>query len=358
MILFSVSLPGRFGDWCDTVIWRLAQTVLGPVVPTGANTAEELASELIRTEGQHFYVGARQPGRWLREKLMAINKNFVVAVDDPRNAASDLIIRHHLEPAEASRRVASSCASMSRYIALPGALVVSSKRDWPNPIATVAALAHHLGLAVGAADIETIAAEAEAACPRPDDSPAAPSPTQLSEHSLAVINGALAPYVEYFMGAALGHITWARDLFFEEHHQPAIHPIDISGKIRYLIYGPYIALPPGNWVAEMVLGFSEDAIDMSFMVEVWAGSKLSTVSIHPSGPGLAQINISFALEESNDNLVEIRVMNERAAIYGRVALGQATVTLLQNVSPAVVDALTTELGLSPDGSGQFRSNPS
>jgi hypothetical protein len=160
------------------------------------------------------------------------------------------------------------------------------------------------------------------------------------------------------MGAALGHITWARDLFLVEHHQPAIHPIDISGKIRYLIYGPYIALPPGNWVAEMVLGFSEDAIGMSFMVEVWAGSKLSTVSVHPSGPGLAQINISFALEESNDNLVEIRVMNERAAIYGRVALGQATVTLLQNVSPAVVDALTTELGLSPDGSGQFRSNPS
>src|SRR5579863_2875476 len=156
MILFSVSLPGRFGDWCDAAVLRLAEAALGSVVPTGANTAEELASELIRTEGQHFYVGARQPGRWLREKLMATNKNFVVAVDDPRSAASDLIIRHHLELADASRRVASSCASISRYIALPGALVVSSERDWPNPAATVAALAHHLGLPVGTADIEKI----------------------------------------------------------------------------------------------------------------------------------------------------------------------------------------------------------
>src|SRR5260370_14986580 len=83
MNLFRVSLPGRFGDWCDTVIWRLAQTVLGPVVSIGANTAEELASELIRTEGQHFYVGARQPGRWWREKLMATNKNFGVAGGEP-----------------------------------------------------------------------------------------------------------------------------------------------------------------------------------------------------------------------------------------------------------------------------------
>src|SRR6266478_6449574 len=352
MIFFCVSLPGRFGDWCDAVICRLAQTVLGPVVSMGANTAEELASELIRTEGQHFYVGSRQPGRWLREKLMATNKNFVVAVDDPCSAAGDLIIRHHLEPAEASRRVACSCAAMSRYMALPGALIVSSQRDWPNPTATVAALAHHLGLPVDTADIEKIAGDLETEGRRSDDEPGAESPAQLSEHSLAVINGALAPYVEFFMGGTLGQITWARDLFLEEYHQPAIHPIDISGKIRHLIYGPYIALPPGNWVAEMVLRFSAD-VDMSFQVDVWAGSQLSIARINPSGPGRAQVNLSFLVEESNDNLVEIRVMNERATIYGRLALGQATVTLQQNVSSTVIDTLTRELGLSPNGSIRF-----
>jgi len=356
MILFCVSLPGRFGEWCDEVIWRLAETVLGPVVSTGANTVEELGSELIRTEGQHFYVGARQPGRWWRETLMATNKRFVVAVDDPRSAASDLIIRHHLEPAEASRRVASSCALIGRYIALPGALVVGSESDRSNPAATVAALARHLGLPAGATDIEKIAAEAEVAHPRPDNESGAVSPTQLPAHSLAVINGALAPYVDFLMGGDLRKITWARDLFFEEHHQPAIHPIDISGKIRHLIFGPYIALPPGNWVAEMVLGFSEDAVNMSFSVEVWGGSQLSVASINPSGPGLTTVNLSFVIEESNVNLIEIRVMNERSAIYGRLALGQATVTLRQNVSLKVIETLTTELGLSPNGS--TRNSPS
>src|SRR5579863_2953752 len=124
MILFSVSLPGRFGDWCDAAVLRLAEAALGSVVPTGANTAEELASELIMTGGQHFYVGARQPGRWLRDKLAAAHKNFVIAVDDPRSSVSDLITRHHLDLVDAVRQVACSCASISRYIALPGALVV------------------------------------------------------------------------------------------------------------------------------------------------------------------------------------------------------------------------------------------
>jgi hypothetical protein len=347
MILFCVSLPGRVGEWCDTVIGRLAETVLGPVVSTGANTLEELGSALIRTEGQHFYVGARQPGRWWRENLGATNKPFVVAVDDPCSAAQDLVIRHRLEPAEATRRVASSCALIGRYAALPGAFVVGSAADWSNPAATVAALARHLGLPVGATDIERIAAEAEAAYPRPSDESGEVSPLQLPAHSLAVMNGALAPYVGYLMRGDLMKITWARDLFFEDHHQPAIRPIDISGKIRHLIYGPYIALPPGNWVAEIVLGFTEDAVNMSFSVDIWAGSRLSVASMNPSGPGLTTVNLSFVIEESNDNLIEIRVMNERSAIYGQLALGQATLSLRQNVSPKVIETLTTELGLSP-----------
>src|SRR6266705_2219470 len=347
MMMFCVSLPGSFGDWCDAVIWRLAQTVLGPVVSTAASTAEELASELIRTEGQHFYVGSRQPSRWLREKLMATNKNFVVAMDDPRSAASDLVIRHQLEPAEASRRVASSCALISRYIALPGALVVSSERDWPNAAATVAALAHHLGLPVGTADIEKIAADLEDTRSQPNDEPGAASPAQLPEHSLAVINGALAPYVEFFKGAALGQITWARDLFLEEHHQPAIHPIDISGKIRHLIYGPYIALPPGNWIAEMVLGFSEDAVGMSFQVDVWAGSQLSMASINPSAPGLARVKLSFALEESSDKMRPLAraLMRRLPIVRGFLDSGSA--------APAVTALPSSDLNDVTAPTGQY-----
>src|SRR4051794_33457569 len=148
MICFCVSLPGRFGEWCDAVIARLAQTVLGPVVSTGANTAEELAGEPIRSGGQHFYIGARQPDRWWREMLTATGKKFIVAVDDPPRIAADLIIRHQLGLRDASRLVACSCASICRYASLPAALVVNAERASRSPHATAAALAEHLELSV------------------------------------------------------------------------------------------------------------------------------------------------------------------------------------------------------------------
>ena len=358
MILFCVSLPGRFGDWCDAVIGRLAETVLGHVVATGANTAEELASELVKTDGQHFYVGSRHPSRWLREKLAENNRKVVVALDDPRYAVRDLIVRHNLELPEATRRVASSCASMTRFIGLSDAHVVSAERDWRNPAVTIAAMADHFGLVVASKDIEAIAAELAAAGLEPNSDPGESWSAQLPEPSLAVINGALAPYAEFFLGGSLGQITWGRELFLEEHHQAASHPIDLSGPIRYLIYGPYIALPPGNWAAELLLGFSEDTVNTGFRVEVWAGSQLNTASINPPHAGVFPVNVGFVVEEANDNLAEIRVLNERAAIYGRLVLGHATLTLRHDVSDAVLDTLRTELGLTPVASGSPPQNRS
>jgi hypothetical protein len=346
MILFSVSLPGRFGDWCDHVIARLAEVALGSVVPTGANTAEELATDLINTEGQHFYVGARHPSRWLRDKLAAAEKKFVIAVDDPRHAVNDLIVRQQLDLPEATRRVASSCAAMSRYITLPGALVVSGERDWPKRGDTIAAIAGHLGLSVDRAAIDKLAADLDASGLGPHGDAEQAWLVGLPEPSVTVIDGAVSSYAAYFHGDSLGQITWARDLFYEEHHRPATHPIEISGKVRYLIYGPYVALPSGSWTADMVLGFSEEAVDMTYRVEVWAGAQLNSTSIHPDRPGVVTANVNFEIEEANDSLVEIRVLNERSAIYGRLALANATLTLRRSVASSIADHLRTELGLA------------
>jgi hypothetical protein len=349
MNLFCVSLPGRFGDWCDAAIMALATSVLGPVVPTGGSTAEELASELITSEGQHYYVGARHPSGWLREKLIAANKKFIVALDDPRDAVRDLIDRHNYGMVDAVRHVASSCARISRYLALPGALVVNAQRDWDTPVATLTAIAAHLGLAGDPVVIARIVAQLDAAGVRPSGVGDAALPPTGTELDPDLIEGTIGGYAEYFAGGTLRPIRWGRELFYAENHQPPVHPIELSGKIRYLLFGPLIALPPGSWTAEMVLGFSDDAIDTGFRVEVWAGSLLGSASIQPTRAGIFPADISFVLEENNEGLVEIRVVNERAAIFGRLALGHATLMPRQGVPPSMTESLRLELGLAADG---------
>jgi hypothetical protein len=350
MFLFCVSLPGHFGTWCDAVIGRLAQATLGSVYSTGANSAEELAVELIKSDSDHVYVGARHPGRWLRDMLADGSRKFVVALEDPRRVASELICAHQMPLAEACRLAASSCASMTRFAALPTALVVACETAAADPEAAAAAMAGHLDLRLDRPSIARLVADLAAAGVTPGEGPATAAASGLPEQSAAAIEGALAPYAEWFRGGGLTPITWTRHLFLDDGHRPASHPIDLAGGIRYLIYGPYISLPAGSWLAELVLGFSEDAVDMSYRIEVWAGSgsQLAMLQIQPTAAGLQRINVNFGLDEGNDNPVEIRVVNERPAQTGRLVLGQATLSQVRDISPEVVDTLTAELGLLPD----------
>jgi hypothetical protein len=347
MVLFSFGLPGRFGDWCNVVTFRIAASALGSVTAVDANTPEDLATVLIKEEGGSFLVNGRQPPGWLRRVLAATNKPFVISLDDPGVATRELASQVGLEPAGAARLVGCSCVSMMACITLPGALVVHADRDWHQPAETAAAIARHLGLAVRPAEIDGIVADLAALGFDSERAPLAPDGSQPDEAALAVVRGAVAPYFAHFTGAALEPITWARDLFLADGERPATHAVDITGRSRALIHGPYISLPPGNWVAEVVLGFSQEAAEVNFLVDVLtAGSQLSVTSIRPLQAGIFSVNLSFMIAEDNDHPVEFRVVNEHAAFDGRVMLGHVTLTLQHDSSNGALDLLTTELGLS------------
>jgi hypothetical protein len=347
MVLFSFGLPGRFGDWCDAVILRMAEAALGSITAIGANTAEELATILVREEGGSFLVNGRQPPGWLRRMLAATNKPVIISLDDPQVAIQELATHNGVELASATRLVGCSCVSIISCIALPSALVVHADRDWHQPLETAAAIARHLGLAVCIADIERVVADLAALGRRSESDPPDSDASQPNEATLPVASGAVAPYLAHFKGAALEPITWAREVFLVDGHRPATHAVDITGRTRALIYGPYISLPPGNWAAEIVLGFSREAAEVNFLVDVLiAGSQLSVTSIRPLQAGIFSVNLSFMIGEDNDHPVEFRVINEHAAFDGRVMLGHVTLTLQNNPSSEAVDRLTTELGLS------------
>jgi hypothetical protein len=328
MILFAFAVPGRFGEWCDAIISRLVATALGSVLPIGANSADEMACHLIQSEGSTFLARGPQPEPWLCRILGSTNKPFTVALDDPRDAALDLIYRHGLEMADAVRRVGNSCGALMSCISLPGALILNASSDWEQPVATADMIARHFGLALATDDVERIVSEVAAAGLGPTSEP----PEWLSdpqvEATTDIVNGAVASYVDHFLGAPFGSITWARELVMADGHIPATHAVDVTGRARALLYGPYISVPPGNWTAEVVLGFSQEAIDINFVVDIMvAGKQVCATSIKPANEGLYSVNLSFVVDEGNAHPLEFRVVNERPAFDGRVALGHITLTL-------------------------------
>src|SRR4051812_22128652 len=117
MVLFSIGLPGRFGDWCEAVIARIAKRALGTVTTVRPNKPEDLTTALLNEDGGHLFVSARQPGAWLRRLLLATSKPVVVALDDPRKTASEIMRRHSLGLAPTVRQVGSGCAALIAWIA-------------------------------------------------------------------------------------------------------------------------------------------------------------------------------------------------------------------------------------------------
>jgi hypothetical protein len=332
MIFFSVGLPGRFAEWCDAVISRLAQHALGSVEVLNLNTLEELALAMIRTDASHFLVCSRQPGGGVQTALTQAGKPFIAVLDEPRIALRDLALRPGFDLVGATRAVASSCAAMSGYSSFPGALVLTAGNDGQDPVSIATAIARHLELDVSEPEIEGIICalrDEGVVAGRSEDSAWWES---LAEPEQALVNGALGAYVDNFAGGDLGKITWERELFFMSEDpaspqpMPATRPVDITGRIRFLIYGPYINLPPGSWSASIILGFSPEAAGMTYTVEAFAGIQLTHARIEPGNERIFEANLHFSIDAALDHPVQIRIHNERPAFDGRLALGYVTMT--------------------------------
>jgi hypothetical protein len=348
MVLFSLGLPSRFADWCDALTERIIRVALGAVTVISADTLEEFAVSLLKMEGGNLFVSGRQPGAWLGRVLATTEKPFIVSLDDPRNIVWELVSRHGLDLADATRRVGASCAAIMSCLRGPQALVLNASPDWQQPAATTEAIARHFGLALDPVDIAKIVDDTITSGDVPDipSLVGASSTDQLDDRGAVVVDGAVGSYLKHFLGEPTAHIIWVRELFLADGNRPAVQPVDVTGRVRALIYGPYIRLPHGNWSAEVVLGFSQAATDVTFVVDVLsAGSQLCVTSLRPPREGVYSVNLGFVINEQSDHPVEFRVVNERAAFDGKVALSHVRLSRQQSLSESTIDVVKTELGL-------------
>jgi hypothetical protein len=348
MIFFCIGFPSRFADWCDAVTTRLVRCALGPTEVISLNSLEELAIAAIRVGPSHLVVCSRQPAGRVAMVLSEAQRRFIAVLDEPRAAVQDLLSRPGYDLVAATRAVASSCASLLSYVSMPGGLVLSAGRDGHDPLATAMTIARHLELSVDPADIAHIVDTLnESIFPVRSDDDGWWGRLEESERDL--INGALGAYVENFGGGNLGKITWERALFFISDEPPApqpvpaTRPVDITGRIRFLVYGPFINLPQGSWAASVVLGLSPEATGIAYIVEIFAGTRLAHVRVEPENEGVVELNLHFAIDESVDQPVQIRIHTERPAFDGRLAVGYVTMTPQADVRPGTRTYLTSVL---------------
>jgi hypothetical protein len=321
MVLFVLGLPGRFAEWCDELTARLSRRALGSTAIVRANTLQEITLGMIGGGFSQAIVAARQPSGRLCAALVEAGRRFIIATDDVQIACAELAGEELAELPAAVQAIASSCAALIGHLAAPGGLVIAADRDGFDGVATAVAVARHFEFNLGEDDISEIVRDMEAggfAERKRDGQWWDNLPRAAREMAL----GAIGPYLG---DAPDGHpppITWTRDLFFlgDRPNERPTGPIDITGRARCLIQGPHIILPPGSWSLSLTLLFSREGAEHEFLVEICADHPLASGSIRPQQEGSAAIDLDFALDDSTEQPISIRVSTVRAAFDGTIAM--------------------------------------
>ncbi len=113
--------------------------------------------------------------------------------------------------------------------------------------------------------------------------------------------------------------VWPRESFLLGDRPDTFVTSDISlaGPARCLVYGPYLHLPAGSWLARLKIGFAEHMGGQSFIVEFASGSVLARRRIAPSRPGRFEGDIPLFINQPQ-TAIEIRVLMESGAIEGSI----------------------------------------
>jgi hypothetical protein len=113
---------------------------------------------------------------------------------------------------------------LTSYLSLQGALVLGAEEHSLDPIATARRIADHLQLPSAEEDI---LAALDTIAPLDHNAVATVAwENRFNASELALINGALAAYAEYFTGAPLGNLVWAPKPIHCRRYPPAIERPD------------------------------------------------------------------------------------------------------------------------------------
>src|SRR5262245_27989797 len=119
MLFFVFGLPGRFSGWCEAVVSELVRRGGGTAEVIRADTLQQIANHAIRAGATQAVVSSRQPGGRLRAALTKSRRRFIVALDEPRQVLLDLVHDQEIELATAVQQLASGCAALSGFSAVP-----------------------------------------------------------------------------------------------------------------------------------------------------------------------------------------------------------------------------------------------
>lgn len=100
--------------------------------------------------------------------------------------------------------------------------------------------------------------------------------------------------------------------------------VETTGRVRTLLYGPYIGLPPGVWKTSVSFSVDEDAADRPYRFDWGDGDGFEEMEFTPGQAGVFEVELTR--EWTQPSAAQVRVVLVRAAFAGVFRLLDTRIT--------------------------------
>lgn len=129
-------------------------------------------------------------------------------------------------------------------------------------------------------------------------------------------------------------VAWSERLFVYDPNScvedAELGMLDISGRPRTLLFGPFLVLPPGRWKALMRFAVDEAAAQYPFRFDWGLATEYIDQTITPGEAGVYEIELDHTVEELG--YWQFRVVLLQGAFDGRFMFQGGSVTRMEHIS--------------------------
>jgi hypothetical protein len=248
-------------------IQLLVENAVGSYHWVCEGTAAELAEALADATHKNIVFFADSPDHYIGKVFLEGNAPLVLLLHDPTSIVESLTFEREFDVITSIRVTSLSLSCLHDLVLYPRAYVISEPLNIGN-------IANHL---IRIAQIYQIPINDVILKNTLDCLKTSERRKTCLDPFLSTTSISIRGFESLLNKSAVDRLRWPREVFMNADNQGAIidAPIDLTGRARLLLYGPFLHLPRGSWIAEVSFevreNFSRNVLKVDICLDEVAG---------------------------------------------------------------------------------------
>lgn len=334
MLLTTLGTPSAFAAWGTSLLRSIVEVSRGKFQYIAAAKFEDLETAFGTRTNDQVIIYSDSPDAKMTDLLLRVKAPTTIFVEEPSDVVGYVAKVRDMDARKAVRFACLSYACLSAFNESSVAKVfLRRKHTRVRPL--LKEMAGHYGLLLKEPDTETVLERVVKDYRKGDDptvesqivkhvanaKPAGKWLAEFNPEDADLVETALQPYYEIAEGRPLTQVMWPKQLFQDGSEKGTYisGAIELAGRSRCLIHGPFLHLPRGRWNASVQINVGEGYSRNSILIDVKCGDILTSGRMALPDSGNFIFSIPFVINDPRAP-IQIRFFLEKGAIEGWIDL--------------------------------------